>query len=84
MSFLWSFVWSFVVAYGIARILVWANGTTIIDGFLVGLLAGVCFVVASMTINNLFDRRPVAPLTINVSYHAVALMAAGIIIGAWR
>jgi hypothetical protein len=84
LSFLWSFVWSFVAAYGIARILVWANGATVVDGFLVGLLAGVCFIVAPLTVNNLFDRRPLALLVINAAYHSVALMIAGIIIGAWR
>jgi hypothetical protein len=84
LSYLWSFIWSFVASYGIARILVWANGTTVRAGFLVGLLAAVSFVLAPMVINNLFDRRPRPLLLINVSYHGVALILVGIIIGAWR
>jgi hypothetical protein len=84
LSYLWSFVWSFVAVYGIARIMVWANGTTLLEGFLVGLLAAVTFILAPTVINNLFDRRPNALLLINVCYHGVALILAGIIIGAWR
>jgi hypothetical protein len=84
LSYLWSFVWSFVAAYAIARIMVWANGNTVRDGFLVGLLAAVSFILAPMVINNLFDRRPKPLLIINVCYHGVALILAGIIIGAWR
>ena len=84
LSFLWSFFWSFVASYGIARILVWANGTTVIDGFLVGLLAAICFILSPMVINNLFERRPKSLLAINASYHGVALIIVGIIIGLWR
>ncbi len=84
LAFLWSFIWSFVAAYGIARILIWANGTTAGAGFLVGLLVAVCFIIAPMTINNLFEQRSKTLLAINAAYHSVALILAGIIIGAWR
>jgi hypothetical protein len=84
LSYFWSFVWSFVAAYGIARIMIWANGTTVRDGFLVGLLSGICFLLAPVAINNLFDRANKKIVAINVSYHMLALIIAGIIIGAWR
>ena len=84
MAFIWSFIWSFVAAYGIARLMVWTGGHTVGDGILIGLLAGVCFVLAVMVINNLFERRPKSLLVINASYHTIALMIAGIVIGLWR
>ena len=84
MAFVWSFVWSFVAAYGIARLMIWTGGITVGDGFIVGLLAGISFVLATMVINNLFERRPKSLILINALYHIVALVVSGIIIGAWR
>ena len=84
LAFLWSFVWSFVASYGIARIMVWTDAITIGAGFLVGGLVGICFVLATNAINNLFDRRGCTLLLINSLYHIVALVTAGVIISAWR
>jgi hypothetical protein len=84
MAFLWSFIWSFVAVYGVARILVWAGGDSAADGFLAGLLIGVCFVLAVFVINNLFEKRPKGFMLINAFYHVVAFIISGLIIGAWR
>lgn len=84
LAFVWSFIWSFIATYAIARLMVWTGGSTVRDGFLIGLLTAVCFIVAPMVINNLFERRSKTLLTINAAYHSLALILAGIIIGAWR
>ena len=84
LAFLWSFVWSFIAAYGVARLMVWTGGSTVGDGFIVGLLVGISFVLATMVINNLFERRPKSLILINALYHIVALVVSGVIIGAWR
>ncbi len=83
LAFLWSFIWSFIAAYGIARLMVWTGGDSVGDGFLIGLLAGISFVLAPWIINNLFERRSKALLSINVAYHVVGLIVSGIIVGAW-
>jgi hypothetical protein len=51
---------------------------------MVGLLIAVTFILAPMIINNLFERRPRSLLSINAAYHMLALIIAGVIIGAWR
>ena len=84
MAFVWSFIWSFIAAYGIARFLVWTGGNSIGDGFVIGLLAGISFVIAPFVINNLFERRSKSLLVINALYHVVGLIVSGLIIGAWR
>jgi hypothetical protein len=84
MAFVWSFLWSFVAVYGVARLMVWTAGDSAGDGFMVGLLSGITFVLAPYVINNLFERRPRTLILIDACYHVVALTIAGIIIGAWR
>ena len=84
----WKLVWcligSFIAAYGIARILSWLPSPGVGTGLMVGLLAGVCFVMTSMTINDVMESRPCKLTTINVLYHLVGFVVAGLIIGAWR
>lgn len=84
LAFVWSYVWSFVAAYGVARLMIWCGGNSATDGFMVGLLIAVTFILAPMIINNLFERRPRSLLSINAAYHMLALIIAGVIIGAWR
>lgn len=84
LVFVWSFLWSVIAAYGIARLMVWTGGDSLVDGFMIGLLSGISFVLAPFVINNLFERRSKSLLTINVLYHALGLIISGIIIGLWR
>jgi hypothetical protein len=84
LVFLWSFIWSFIASYGIARLMVWTGGNSVADGFMVGLLVAISFVLAPFIINNLFERRPKSLLMVNAFYHFVALIVSGIIIGAWK
>jgi len=75
---------SLIAAYGLARVLSWTSGTSLSGGFMLGLLAGVCFILAPMFINDVMENRPCKLTTINVLYHMVAFIIMGIIIGAWR
>jgi hypothetical protein len=84
LSYVWALVFSFLAAYGIARICVWVQRGTVWDGIVIGLLAGVCFVLASMGVNDVFERRPCRLTLINVVYHIVGFIIIGVIIGAWR
>jgi hypothetical protein len=80
----WAIIFSLIAAYGIARILSWTGGDSVKDGILVGLLVGVCFVLTSFGVNDVFEGRPKGLTVINILYHLVGLVIAGIIIGAWR
>jgi len=84
LSYVWALVLSFLAAYGIGRIYVWAQLMTVWDGIVVGLLAGICFVAATMGINDIFEQRPRQLSVINVLYHVVGFIVIGIIVGAWR
>lgn len=84
LSYVWALVLSFLAAYGIARICVWAQRGTVWEGIVIGLLAGTCFVLASMGVNDIFEQRPRQLSFINVLYHIVGFILIGIIIGAWH
>jgi hypothetical protein len=83
LKLVWALIGSLIAAYGVARILSWTGPATATNGFLVGLMAGVCFVFAIMTMNDFMESRPRKLTEINILYHMIGLAAAGIIIGAW-
>ena len=84
LSFVWSLVFSFLAAYGIARICVWAMLSGVWNGIVVGLLAGVCFVLSTIGVNDLFEQRPRQLTFLNVLYPLVGYVIIGIIVGAWH
>jgi hypothetical protein len=83
VNYLLALIFSFIAAYGIARIMIWTGRSTISDGIIIGLLAAVCFVLASMGVNDVFEKRPTGLTFINVLYHVVGFIVIGIIVGAW-
>lgn len=84
LNYVWAIITSILAAYGIARIMSWAGGDSVVDGIKVGSVAGICFVFASMGINDSFEGRPKSLTFINASYHFVGLIVSGIIIGLWH
>jgi len=83
-NLLWAFIGSFIGAYGIARIMLWSGGSTIADGIKISIVVGVCFVMVTMGINDMFEKRPCKLTMINILYHMVSFIIIGIIIGAWH
>lgn len=84
INYLIALVTSLLAAYGIARIMLWTGGTSMIDGVIISVLAGICFVLATMAVNDTFEKRPFGLSFINILYHLVGFIIMGIIIGAWR
>ncbi|UCD63864.1 MAG: DUF1761 domain-containing protein [Candidatus Zixiibacteriota bacterium] len=84
LNYVIGFICAFLASYGIARIMLWTGRNSIAEGIVIGLLAGVCFVVATMLMNDLFERRSKGLTAVNVLYHLLGLIVAGIIVGAWR
>jgi hypothetical protein len=80
----WTFVGSLLAAYGLARIMSWIPGATLSTGIMVGLLAGICFIFAPMSINDVMEGRPCKLTVINIIYHMIGFVLMGIVIGAWR
>ena len=84
IKMLWALIGSLVIAYGIARVLLWRGVFTLQDGLIVGLLAAVCFVGASMAVNDVMEGRSCKLFAVNWLYAVVGFAIMGIIIGAWR
>jgi len=82
--YLYSLIGAFIAAYGIARIMIWMGDVSITAGIKVGLVAGVCFVLATFCVNDMYEKRPTALSVINILYHIVGFIIAGIIIGVWH
>jgi hypothetical protein len=83
INYFWALCTSFLASYGIARIMAWTNRGEIADGIIIGALAGVCFVLATMGINDVFESRPKGLTMINALYHITGFIVVGIIIGAF-
>jgi len=84
LKLVWAAICALVAAYGVARIMSWTGGDSLVDGLLVGLLVGVCFVLTSFWVNDTFEGRRKDLTVINSLYHLIGLMIVGIIIGIWR
>ncbi|MDD3731085.1 MAG: DUF1761 domain-containing protein [candidate division Zixibacteria bacterium] len=84
VNYIIAIIGSFIACYGIARLMLMTARTTIADGITISILVGVCFVLTSMGINDTFEKRPAGLTVINILYHLVGFVMAGIIIGAWR
>jgi hypothetical protein len=54
-----------------------------IEGIQLGTLIGISFVMTSLAITNLFERRPIVLIMINSSFHIVSFGLMGFIIGQW-
>jgi hypothetical protein len=83
-NYLWGIITAFIAFYGIARIMLWSGVTGIGNGIKIALVVGVCFVLTTMWVNDSFEKRPKGLTLINVFYHLLGFVVAGIIIGAWR
>jgi len=83
-TYIWAFVASFLTGYGIARIMIWTNGSSVSDALKIALVIGVCFVLTSFSINDCFEHRRCKLTVINILYHVIGILIIGIIIGAWR
>jgi hypothetical protein len=84
LVFVWALFFSFMAAYGIGRIFVLIGLSSVWDGIVLGLLAGTCFVLPTMGVNDIFEQRPCRLCFINVLYHIAGFVLIGVIIGAWR
>jgi Protein of unknown function (DUF1761) len=83
LVFVWALFFSFMAAYGIARLFVLIQLASVWDGIVLGLLAGTCFVLPTMGVNDVFEQRPCRLCFINILYHIAGFVVIGAIIGAW-
>ena len=84
VKYIIAIIGSFIACYGIARLMIMTGRTSITDGITIALLVGICFVLTAFGINDTFEKRPCGLTVINIIYHLVGFVVAGVIIGAWR
>ena len=77
-----SFLFALVAAAGFALLL--GPNPPFLDAVFKGLLAGVCFVMASFGINYQFAERSTTMWLIDGGYHAAQFLLFGIILGLWH
>ncbi len=82
-NFAVGFILSLVMALNLAMFLNDAK-TTASWGAAAGFLAGFGWVLMSIAIVSLFERRPLSYVLINGGYATIALTLMGAILGAWR
>lgn len=82
MIFGGAFVLNLIMAFNLAAFL--GGKADLAWGVTAGALAGIGWVACSFGVTYLFERRPAKLFFINAGYHAVAFMAMGAILGAWK
>lgn len=81
---LMSFIWMFITCIGIAilrsrlELDVWQSGVKL------GLLTGLCFGMAAISISYLYEKRPVGLHLINGGYTVIGNIIAAVIICCWN
>lgn len=84
LNYIWALILSFIAAYGIARILNWIGDYSVSRSIIVSLLAGICFVLTTMGVNDIFEGKSRSLTAINVLYHIIGFFVIGLILGIWR
>jgi surface polysaccharide O-acyltransferase-like enzyme len=83
-AYIVTFIGSFLMAYALARIIWYAQATTLVAGALIGLLAWLGFVATTHGANYLFEGRPSRLFGINTGYPLVSLIIIGAMLAVWR
>jgi hypothetical protein len=79
-----SFVWMFITSVGLAIIVNRMNLTTAMSGVKWGLLTGICFSSAAISISYLYVKKPAGLHFIDCLYHIVGQIIAAVILSAWH
>jgi hypothetical protein len=79
-----SFVFQFLASLALALIAVATSAESVADGIVLGLVVGIGFVLTSVGVTQMFSNAPAVLQAINIGYHLVGLMVAGIIVAPWR
>ncbi|MFA7287597.1 MAG: DUF1761 domain-containing protein [Melioribacteraceae bacterium] len=78
-----AFLAQLIMAYVLARIMTYADFTTIIEGVRLAFLAWIGFTAMTMLINTLYEHKTLKKLFVDGGYHLIVLLIDGFIIGAF-
>jgi hypothetical protein len=78
-----AFVASLVTSFVLAQFVALSGAVTAMDGFLVGLWAGIGFVATTFAADAIFNGKPMQLYGINVGYNLVSLVLMGALLAVW-
>ncbi|HEX6335185.1 MAG TPA: DUF1761 domain-containing protein [Flavisolibacter sp.] len=79
-----SFVWMFVCVIGLAILITRMDLREALSGVKLGLLTGICFSAAAISITYLYVKKPLGLHLIDGMYHIVGQVIAAVILCVWR
>ncbi|MFL5808513.1 MAG: DUF1761 domain-containing protein [Flavisolibacter sp.] len=79
-----SFIWMFITTIGLAIIVDRLNLNNAMSGVKWGLLTGVCFSSAAISISYLYVKKPAGLHLIDCLYHVIGQVIACVILCVWR
>lgn len=79
-----SFVFQFLASLALALLVVATGAQTFADGIVLGLVIGIGFVLTAVGVTQMFSNAPAVLQAINIGYHLVGLVVAGVILALWR
>ena len=83
-AYIGSFIVSLVMACVLSYFIILANATTFASGALIGLLAGIGFVVTSTASSYLFESKPFKLYLLTVGYYVISYVIIGGILAIWK
>jgi hypothetical protein len=81
---LMSFIWMFITCIGIAILAARLDLTIWQSGVKLGLITGICFGMAALSISYLYEKRPMGLHLINGGYTLIGNIIAAVIICCWN
>ncbi len=78
-----AFLGHFIMAYGLARVMMLTNSTTVTEGIRLAFLCWFGFTMATMMINTLFEGKSLRLVLVDGGYHLIVFLMFGIVLGAW-
>ncbi len=79
-----SFVFMLIITFGLAVLLQILPAVNALGGIKLGLLVGLTISSASISINYLYTKKPLALYLIDCGYHTVGIAIAGAILAGWQ
>ncbi|MDP3443392.1 MAG: DUF1761 domain-containing protein [Ignavibacteria bacterium] len=78
------FLAQLVMAYVLARMMVYADATTLAEGVRIAFLGWIGFTAATMFANSIFEGTKLKKLGVDSGYHLVVFLTYGAILGIWH
>jgi hypothetical protein len=83
-TFIGAAIAAFLTTLLLALLLEFIRVYNVLTGFLIGLIVGVGFVVVIGFYDVIYEDKNIKAYAVDAGYHLVALIIAGIILGAWQ